>query len=31
MRLWRDPAANADDLCAQGLRFMNEQWAAVAG
>jgi len=30
MRLWRDPAANADELCAQGLRFMNEQWAAAA-
>jgi D-psicose/D-tagatose/L-ribulose 3-epimerase len=30
MRLWRDPAANADELCSQGLRFMNEQWAAGA-
>jgi D-psicose/D-tagatose/L-ribulose 3-epimerase len=31
MRLWRDPAGNADELCAQGLRFMNERWAAAAG
>jgi D-psicose/D-tagatose/L-ribulose 3-epimerase len=30
MRLWRDPADNADELCARGLRFMNEQWAAAA-
>jgi D-psicose/D-tagatose/L-ribulose 3-epimerase len=30
MRIWRDTSPGEDELCARGLRFMNEQWAAAA-
>src|SRR5262245_38273671 len=29
MRIWRDTCVDVEELCADGLRFMNEQWAAA--
>jgi D-psicose/D-tagatose/L-ribulose 3-epimerase len=29
-KVWRDLFPNADELCAEGLRFMKEKWAAMA-